>query len=211
MRCGEARARIERALGGQPEALDDHALRQHLADCPACARQAAAVGRLDQILKLAAEDDREGLPSLAAQRPLVEARARQATQSSRGRATSRTPLGARLRYGGVLATAAIVLALVSLIPFDSHRTLGYSVAFGGVDRDLAQDGERICELLYVLGLDHADIDHLDCDTTCKFVIVDLTSEAEARLVVTAVNNLSDDDVTSDVIPIRDNNDRSALP
>jgi len=211
MRCGEARTRINSALGGQADALDDRAFREHLANCPVCAREAAAFERLTRLLEYAATDDTADLRSLDEQRPLVEARARQATHPSSGHTADRPRLGRRLRYGGVLATAAIVLALISLVPYDSGQTLGYAVAFGGVDRDLAQDNERICDLLYVLGLDHADIDHLDCDTTCRFMIVDLASEAEAHLVVTAFNSLSEDGVTSNVIPITDDNGRIPLP
>jgi hypothetical protein len=180
--------------------VSDQDLRKHLQACSTCAREAKALGLLARLMAVAADGDRENLTPLEDQRALVEERVRQA---------SRRPVPIldgwvkRLQYGGALVTAMIVLVLVGLTPFDSENASGYSVAFGGIDVDLAQDDERICEMLYILGLHEAEVDLLDCDTTCNLLIVDLKTEAEANLVVAAMTTLSDDGITSNVIPITD--------
>ncbi len=198
MRCREARSRLSLSASEPASLTSDQDLQAHLQACSECAREAAALGLLSQLLESAAEGDRQSLIPLEARRELVEARARQADQGPSHFFNGWTR---SLQYGGVLATAMIVLALVALVPFSPDQTRGYSVAFGGVDLDLANDDEAICNMLYVLGLHEAEVDLLGCDTTCSLLIVDLKTEAEADLVVAAMTSLSDDGLTSNVIPI----------
>ena len=200
MRCHEARTRLSLSASEPAAITADQDLQEHLQGCSECTREAAALGLLTQLLESAADGDRENLVPLENQRGLVKARARQAGQRLGHFSSGWTR---SLQYGGVLATAMIVLALVALVPLSPEQADGYSVAFGGVDLDLAHDNERICNMLYILGLHEAEVDLLGCDSTCNLLIVDLKTEAEANLVVAAMASLSDDGVTSNVIPIID--------
>jgi len=206
MRCRQARNRLSLSASDSAAITADRELQEHLQACSECAREAAALGLLAQLMATAAEGDRKNLTTLEDQRGLVEARARQENQRENRIHNGWTR---SLQYGGVLATAMIVLVMVALVPFGPEQARGYSVAFGGVDLDLAHDDERICNMLYILGLHEAEVDLLGCDTTCNLLIVDLKTKAEANLVVAAMTSLSDDGLTSNVIPITER-DESTL-
>ena len=162
MRCREARRRLTGSRKGQPADLEDRELLDHLAECPDCAREAKALGTLRQMLLAAGENDAAHVTPISAQKDVVEARATRAGRAMLWRrffwfATEHGGRN-RLRYGIGVAIAIALLAVVSFVPFRYDHTVGYDVAFAGVCRELGADDERICDVLYELGLEEADID-----------------------------------------------------
>jgi hypothetical protein len=205
MRCREARRRLTESRKGQPADIEDRELLDHLAECPDCAQEAKALGTLRQMLLAAGENDAVHVTPMSAQKDVVEARA---AQTGRGILWRRLFWFAmehggrnRLRYGIGVAVAVALLTLVSLVPFRYDHTIGYDVAFAGVCREVGIDDERICDVLYELGLEEADIGISECDSTCDLTVVDLKSEQEVGLVVAAFNGLCTDDPVADVIPV----------
>jgi hypothetical protein len=95
-----------------------------------------------------------------------------------------------------------VLVLLTLVPYKFTRTIGYEISFDGVNKELADDVGRICDMLFALGLENADVDVLGCDTTCSLLIVDLKSEDEVELVIAAFYQVDHDNLSTNVIPVR---------
>jgi hypothetical protein len=157
------------------------------------------------MLLAASENDAANVIPMLAQKNVVEARA---SQSARGMLWRRLFWFAmehgernRLQYGIGVGVAVALLTFVSLVPFRYDHTIGYDVAFAGVCREVGIDDERICDVLYGLGLEEADIDVSECDSTCDLTVVDLKSEQEVGMVVAAFNGLCTDDPVADVIPV----------
>ena|GEM_PF-1015640 len=205
MRCREARRRLTGFRKGQPVDPEDRELLDHLAECADCAREARAMGTLRQMLLAASEDDATHVTPVSAQKDIVEVRAAQA-----GRGTLWTRFlwfsmehggRNRLRYGIGVGVAVALLAVVSLVPFKYDHTVGYDIAFAGVCMELGDDDERMCDVLYELGLEEADIDVWGCDSTCELIVIDLKSEQEVGMVVAAFNGLCPVDPVADVIPV----------
>jgi hypothetical protein len=105
---------------------------------------------------------------------------------------------------------AVILVVVTFVPFTRYRTVGYDLNLHNVSLELAQNDEHICELLARLGLVDAGVDLKGCDTTCSLAILDLKSEREAHLVVGAIARLSETDLSSSITPIRTKSSQSLL-
>ena len=90
-----------------------------------------------------------------------------------------------------VAAVAILLIVLTVIPFSVDETVGYQVALAGVNPDLALDGDRVQELLDALDADNARFDVGDCDKTCKVYISDLKDTNQVRLVIEAFNEMGE--------------------
>nr|NIV12162.1 T9SS type A sorting domain-containing protein [Fodinibius sp.] len=93
------------------------------------------------------------------------------------------------RLGITIALGIIVLAFITLIPFKIQETVGYEVAFAGVDENLVVDQQKAQMFLTQLGLDSAELEVSDCDKTCKVHVYNLKSEGEVELVITAFDEM----------------------
>jgi hypothetical protein len=204
MRCRQARLRLTGSRQDESAGTEDRELIDHLNQCPACAREAAAAGTIRQMFAVASVNDMENVTPLYEQRLQIEARAtRQQRPNVSAGMAKRERLKWRPVFGvGVAFVAAILIATLTLIPFQYDRTIGYEVAFAGVDRELVEEDERVCDMLSALGLIEAAVDFLGCDTTCKLTVFDLKSKQEVQLVVAAFAHVSPMDLTTDVIPVR---------
>ncbi len=99
------------------------------------------------------------------------------------------PFLKRPRMGITIALGIIVLAFITLIPFKIQETVGYEVAFAGVDENLVVDQQKAQMFLTQLGLDSAELEVSDCDKTCKVHVYNLKSEGEVELVITAFDEM----------------------
>ncbi|MFQ5608034.1 MAG: T9SS type A sorting domain-containing protein [Candidatus Zixiibacteriota bacterium] len=88
----------------------------------------------------------------------------------------------RPRLAVTAAVAVAALALFTLVPFTYQDTIGYEVAFAGVDRDVALDKTRLHEVLEQLGVEGAVVDVFGCEETCNLRITDLKTAHDAQLV-----------------------------
>lgn len=191
MRCSEACRRLTESRGTVSSADTD--LRDHLAACPACAEFARAERMLVRDLSLSTADDTEADRSFAAMRARVNARAEAITSqtprevfimSALKRTISRRP-----RMSLTIATAVIVLAFLTVVPFSFQRTVGYEVAIAGVNKDLAMDDAKITELLAALGVENAAVNVGDCEKTCVLNISDLKSQDDVVIIKTAFDKM----------------------
>jgi len=200
MRYRKAKSRLNGSVKGGSLEKESPELLDHLKERPHYLEDRLAEQTLQQMFQAAGEDDAADVTPLPAMRRKIE------TQISLDRhrsitdhavcETRRQPL---FSIGVVVVAAALIL--LTLIPFKYDRAIGYDIAFAGVNRELAEDNERICDMLYALGLIEAAVDILECDTTCRVVIIDLKSRAEVQLVVTALENINPSRLTAKVIPV----------
>ena len=204
MHCREARLRLTGSRQDGSARTDDRELMDHLNQCPTCAREAAAAGTLRQMFTAAGVNDMEKVTPLHDQKLQVEARvARQQRPNVNAGMARRGRLKWRPAFGvGVVFVAAILIAALTLIPFQYDRTIGYEVSFAGIERELVEEDERVCDILFELGLIEAAVDFLGCDTTCKLTVFDLKSKQEVQLVVAAFAQVNPMDLTTDINPVR---------
>jgi len=182
-------------------------LSAHLRQCPRCAHEAQLLQCLDRISAAAGENDHSRIIPLAKTRELVEQRVANAEY----RAVSGERIIIRRWLPSGKAAALVCAALVVAVFFagqlffsgeSENHIIGYEVAFAGVHKELAEDTEQICYLLWTLELPEADIDDVTCDTTCRVHIVYLQSREEAAKVIEAFSRMGNAYRTVEIIPVR---------
>ena len=194
MKCSDAQSRIDKLLRqGQPVEVDS-VEGQHLAGCPTCRRLYEASSGLQTIYNSAGTDDPAGIVPFEVQRQRIQARAVRGETVHIGR----RPGGVRI---AVAAAAVVILIVAALVPFTYERIMGYNVAFAGVNYECGSDCEIICDILYELGLDDANVDHMGCDSTCALLVLDLKNQREVNMVVSAFAELCRTQVDTSVIPV----------
>ncbi len=196
MRCREVRTQIDGILSRTKEDIDD-AAKSHVKQCSKCRAEYAAV----QTLR---ESYNNLEPNLEVNKIPFETMKKNVVQESLAyRDIQKFPFGMKnysLAIG--LAGAVVVILFLTLVPFKYDQTIGYKVAFAGVDQSYVNEDHAICDLLYNIGLLEADVDYQGCAETCSLTVIDLKSEAEANLVIAALNDAHPDAITSTVTPIR---------
>ncbi len=193
MRCRQAKQKLKSKHFENSEIAKDQTLVNHLNECPACASFLAAENLLRLDFQAAAVDDTEEVVTDWLLKAQVE---RQAADANRSKFRENHLMAAftnllkkqsKLTIG--VTTVVVVLLLSILIPFSYNKTIGYEVAFAGVDKNLALDSSKIQTLLEKLGIDGAVIDVSGCEATCNVKISDLKSSDDAKLVLAAFNEI----------------------
>jgi len=207
MHCSEARLRI---TGSRRDIKNDPELQEHLKTCSACAIEAEAAQALKEIFDISSKNDMTNIASLDSRLKLVIAEADNRNHADRSKIKIRSLFGQRPTFGiSALATAA-VLILFAVIPFKYEQVVGCEILFRGIDRDLVEEHTTVCDILFNLGLEEADIDFLGCDTTCNITVQFLKSQDEVKKVISAFTEINDYDLSSHVITIHANTTRSLL-
>ncbi len=206
MRCRQSRRQLKEAFDSGRRIDNDLLLMAHLRQCPECSRIAQPLLQFGGDLAIAGRDDLDGGLPLDRLRALVENRAPQPSPQPKEQsimARFMHGISRRPRLGlGVAAVAAVVLlALVIPMKFQDN-TLGYEVAFAGVDKAVAMDTDKIEALLAKLGVTGAEVNLGDCEETCKLKVTQLKSADEALLVYTAFNDFVKLDLHGDVLELR---------
>lgn len=214
MPCDETQQRISEHEQAGTDPSTDPSLLDHLQACSHCRSEAQAAGLLTRVLETVGEADTSDITPFQEARQRTEAQAASSHDRSpvTDRARSRPSLlrwwrPARIVYASVALAALLV---VTLIPFQYDKTIGYAVAFAGVEKELAEDHEFICDLLYDLGLVEADVDVLGCDSTCNVQVVELKSLEEAQMIVNALARINSAELSSDIISVRESASASLL-
>nr|MBN2276110.1 T9SS type A sorting domain-containing protein [candidate division Zixibacteria bacterium] len=206
MRCRKIREKLTEVARAGVVFNPDTELLVHLQNCPECARQAYAAGLLKRDLELAGIDDDVETVSLETLRSRVESLAIVTEQNIKKELSIMSILvnqvKRRPRFSIGLAGILVAVLLSLLIPIRYDRTVGYEVAFAGVDKNLAMDTARINGLLEKLGVAEAAVDISDCEETCKLVISNLKSSDDARLVVAAFSDIDKVNLTKDITPVK---------
>ncbi len=192
MRCRQAKQKLNAVNFDNSEIANDQSLLNHLNECSACASLVTAERSLRSDFQEASVDDTKEVISDWLLKAQVERQA--ASDRSKFRENHLMAIfsnlfkkQSKLTIG--VTTVAVVLLLSVLIPFSYNKTIGYEVAFAGVDKHLALDSSKIQELLAKLGIENVDIDVSGCETTCNVKISDLKSTDDAKLVVAAFNEI----------------------
>lgn len=196
MRCREAEERLNRLATDELAPIADPELRDHIESCPGCAADYDALLLMAKSFATASSDENDIVPM-----EFMRQRVEQAVPGVRTGAPALRLFGRPVRLALAVSAAAIII-IAALVPFQYQRTVGYELALNGVTRDLAENDERVCDLLYTLGLVEAAVDIGECDTTCSLTIFDLKSEQEAKLVANSIAMINDNGLHWDVIPIR---------
>lgn len=125
---------------------------------------------------------------LAALRSHVESQAtRQTKRERRLMNTITKPLSThrKLSFGVVFAT--LVVALVTLVPFEYQQTIGYDVTFATSGARAGTDINRISEVLGALGYDDVEISVTGNNAGAGIKIASLPSRYAVREVIAAMN------------------------
>ena len=203
MRCREARIRIdEYRKTGRIDDVDSE-LRKHLRRCPECYRELSASRELAGILEAAGKNDETAMTALSVQRTVTEARARQFDRSKKRWLNHilHPERRHRRRVAVGLGMAAMVLLMISVVPFGYYRTVGYDLSLAGVSRDVALDNDRLCDALFAMGLVEAGVDVIGCDTTCNLLVLDLRSGDEIHQVMSAFTRMGHNHLEVEIIPV----------
>ncbi len=214
MDCREAGNRLTGSARDGDNATRDEDLLHHLQSCRNCAGAAWASNVLESSFGRIKDRAPAELPAFAVMRRRIETRLgarKEPNRLLRPRLHNlfRSPTRRWLYAGGVAVVVAI-LVLTAVVPFSYYRTVGYEVAFGGVQREFVEDDDRICDILFRLGLVEADVDVLGCDTTCHVQILYLKSRQEVDMVISEFSRLNNSSLRADVRPVRVGESRSLI-
>lgn len=193
MRCYQTRQKLNHLKWNNSEIVKDKELVEHLQNCPACATLVNAEISLLRDFKAASVNDNEDVLPFHVLKARVNY---EATHPPKNKLRENSVMAAfsnlfskRPKLGIGLTAAVVALAVATLVPFTYDKTIGYEVAFAGVDRSLAMDSDKIKNLLLRLGVDDADINVSDCEATCTVLISELKSPNDAQIVKAAFNKI----------------------
>lgn len=201
MRCFKARQKLNELKFDKNAIAEDTILTNHLRECPECAAFLSAEQILQRDLTTAAVDDNEETVSWWLLKSRVE---RQATSESRTKFKENpfmaffSKLLKKPRLGIGISVVAVILIASALIPISYNKTIGYEVAFAGVNKNLAMDQFKIQQLLSKLGIEGANVDVSGCEATCNVKITDLKSPDDANLVKATFKKIDNVKLLEDV-------------
>ncbi|MEZ5359263.1 MAG: hypothetical protein R3F48_10595 [Candidatus Zixiibacteriota bacterium] len=201
MRCREVKSRIDDLLHKRMDSLDAETM-SHIKHCSMCCAEYNAVNSVTESIESRKLDYSENIPEF-------DHIKRQAI----ARINSTTPTrGSISKPSFALSTVAavVVIAFLTFFPFRYDHTVGYEVAIAGVDCGAMECDNVICDILYNIGLEDADVDFIGCNPTCSLTVIDLKTREEAELVIAALNEVSDRTITSNVVPIRATHEATLL-
>jgi hypothetical protein len=192
MRCRKVRQRLTEAGGNIEKCLQDKDLKEHLDHCTECKSYLQTRLMVQRDLETLRADDLKDSISF----PELKATVNRKAADDRSRLKEMNimkilsyPFLKRPRLGITIALGIIVLTFITLVPLKLQQTIGYEVAFAGVDENLVVDQQKAEKFLTKLGLDSAELEVSDCEKTCKVQVYNLKSEDEVELVITAFDEM----------------------
>lgn len=201
MRCREALKRLNQIPLSQQ--LSDPDLVAHLRGCSDCAQKAQASQLIAQdLFQTAAGADQNITPLAFLKTKLESQKTRQKESNYMSQLIRNMP--AHKRLGVSLTAVFVILLALSVIPFSFNKTVGYEVAFAGVNKDLAMDQEKINIFLEKLGIENAEVEVSDCTETCKLTITDLKSPADAQIIKAALLKSANVEILHDIEELTEN-------
>lgn len=202
MRCWQVRKKLAQSERIDRLLTEDPAIQEHLDGCPACAALFRAERRLQDDLDIARTSDKSDNLSFTRLKETVEQRASthlaKPVKEYPSMAKLKRSLLTRPKLSFSLSFAVLFLIAAMLIPFSYDRTVGYEVAFAGVDKNLAMDSDKIQHLLIKLGIDDAKFDVSDCEETCKLKVYQLKSPEDAKIIAAAFDEIENTVLLDDI-------------
>jgi len=169
----------------------DGELREHLDGCPACSREVTAWRLLDTALEYTRGEEEE--PAT----PFPEIRARIAANIGRENEKEdsimkkvQNQIVSHRRFSIALVVAATVFAFIVLVPFSYNRTVGYNVAYTGLDSRYDLSPEMLTEVLRSLGYEQARVELTQNGSYLDYSITGLPSRTAAREASVAFSSLT---------------------
>ncbi len=203
MGCREAKKKLIRLADGHLAADEENALREHLKECPSCARLALA----EQLLT----HDIEQIRAVHVPHPMTINQIREEIAALE-RNLRNTNLGVRImrqvsdtvyrKPRLSLATAALFMLLLAsvLVPVRTEQPVGYEVAFAAPASGLMLIQENAEKMLAALDIDDALVEVSEADFEIEYRIAPLKDSAQVRRLIAALDSLGCRRVRSTVAP-----------
>lgn len=195
MRCQQARTRLSLCQTVPSKLAGDRELMAHLNDCPACRLLAEVDRSLTSAFAELSQKETRPAPFFEAMVTRVEALTTESSDltSSTNRQTKDVTVMSRIakqicrrpRLSVSLGIVGLLLLVSMLVPFKYQDSIGYEVAFAGVDKTLALDEAKLNDILTRLGIENAVIDVTGCEATCNVKISEISSPDHAKMLVAA--------------------------
>lgn len=185
MRCREAKRRLNKTGGIDGE------LREHLDGCPECSREAAARRLIDSALEAARNDRTESETPF----PVIRARiaadiGRQNEKEDSIMAKVQNQIASHRRFSIALVVAVAVFAFIVLVPFSYDRTVGYNLAYTGLDSEYDLPPEMLTDVLTTLGYRQARVELTQNGSYLDYSIIGLPSSTAAKEASAAFTSLT---------------------
>ncbi len=192
MGCREAKKKLIKLADGLLAADEENALREHLKECPNCARLALA----EQLLT----DDIEQIRGVDLPHPITINQIREEI-ATRERNLKNTNLGVRImrqvsdtvhtRPRLSLAAAALFILLIAsiLLPVTTEHSVGYEVAFAAPVSGLMLNQENAKKMLAALDIDNARIEVNEADSEVEYRIAPLKDSTQVRRLMAVLDSL----------------------
>lgn len=193
MRCWRARRKLNNFSFEKSEIAKNKDLVAHLEICPKCYSLVSAEEILRLDLQSAAIDDAEETVSWSALKSQVNSKAALPSllknKENNLMVAFSNFYAKRSKISISMTAIAVILLLSVVIPVSYNESIGYEVAFAGVDKNLAMDVQKIKELLHKLQIEGVAIDVSECEATCKVHFSDLKSTDDAELLIAAFQQI----------------------
>ncbi len=185
MGCREVKRRLNEA--GEI----DGELREHLDRCPECSREVAAWRLIESTLENARNDHEEPATPFAEIRAKITADTRRKKEKENSIMSEvQKQIVSHRRFSIALAVAVAVFAFVVLVPFSYDRTVGYNIAYTGLDSEYVFSPEMLKGILTSLGYERADVELTRNGSFIDYRISDLPSKTAVREVSAAFASLT---------------------
>jgi anti-sigma factor RsiW len=204
MDCREAKKKLNMLADGLLAADEEKALREHLEECPNCARFALA----EQLLA----DDMEQMRNAPLPHPMTINQIREEI-ATREKNLANTNSGVRImrqvrdtvyrRPRLSLAAAAVFMVLLAsvMVPVRTEHPVGYEVAFAAPGSGLVLNLKNAEKVLAALDISDASIRVQDANSGVEYRIAPLNDSAQVKRLIAALDSLGGRGVRSLVAPI----------
>jgi hypothetical protein len=185
MGCREAKRRLNKT--GEI----DGELRKHLDKCPECSREVAAWRLIETTMENARNDHEEPATPFAEIRAKITAD----TEREKGKENSimskvQKQIVSHRRFSIALVVAAAVFVFVVLVPFSYDRTIGYNLAYTGLDSKYDLPPEMLTEVLTTLGYRQVRVELTQNGSYLDYSITGLPSSTAAKEASVAFTSLT---------------------
>jgi hypothetical protein len=190
MRCHKAKAKIEMADWTDAELV------AHLKSCPSCAKLAQAQSILDSAAKTVKNQTAFQPSDLSVIKANLAARQSQKELSFMSKVRNTFASHRGLGFG--LASVAVILLFLTLVPLPYQRIAGYDVSFAGVEGVVA--GDQMQKAMSAIGHGNVPIKVVASENGVNYEFQSLQSLQAAKEVATAFAALTKTKVSPQIMP-----------
>ena len=199
MRCHQAKLRMSQYQAEPDKLAGDTELMAHLNDCPNCQLLVQADRSLREAFAVVSRQEFKPAPCFDGMVTRIEALAAESsdpTSTTNMETKEKTvmskiakQISRRPRISVSVGIVGVLLLISMLVPYTYQDSVGYEVAFAGVDKNLALDEVKLNELLARLGIEDAVIDVTGCESTCNVKFSEISSPDDTKLLMAAFEQI----------------------